>query len=105
MARRHRYRGRDCQSYRQGEGYQYGLAFRQAAEEILGAELARQLEALGGQLVWRIGKDEVSEDVVVRLGFASATPRFAHLPRLRSASDADLLSALEGGRVVIEWVD
>lgn len=67
--------------------------------------LPQELEALGGQLVWRIGKDEVGDDVIVRLGYASATPRFAHLPRLRSASDADLLSALEGGRVVIEWVD
>lgn len=68
-------------------------------------ELDRQLEALGGQLVWRIGKEEASEDVVVRLGFASATPRFAHLPRLRSAGDQELQAALEGGRVVIEWVD
>ncbi|MDV6374633.1 DUF3248 domain-containing protein [Deinococcus arenicola] len=67
--------------------------------------LPQELEALGGQLVWRIGKDEVSDDVIVRLGYASSTPRFAHLPRLRSASDADLLLAIDGGRVVIEWVD
>ncbi|MFD1731344.1 DUF3248 domain-containing protein [Deinococcus malanensis] len=43
--------------------------------------------------------------MIVRLGFASATPRFAHLPRLRSAGDQELQAALEGGRVVIEWVD
>ncbi len=67
--------------------------------------LGLDLEALGGQLVWRIGKDEVSDEVVVRLGYASATPRFAHLPRLRSAGDAELRSALDEGRVVIEWVD
>ncbi|OLV16637.1 DUF3248 domain-containing protein [Deinococcus marmoris] len=67
--------------------------------------LPQELEALGGQLVWRIGKDEVSDDVIVRLGYASATPRFAHLPRLRSANDADLLLAVNEGRVVIEWVD
>jgi hypothetical protein len=71
------------------------------AEERLGLDL----ETLGGQLVWRIGKDEVSDEVVVRLGYASATPRFAHLPRLRSAGDAELRSALDEGRVVIEWVD
>ncbi|ACO46977.1 DUF3248 domain-containing protein [Deinococcus deserti] len=76
-----------------------------ANEQALPPDLSRQLEALGGQLVWRIGKDEVSEDVIVRLGFASATPRFAHLPRLRSAGDQELQAALEGGRVVIEWVD
>lgn len=68
-------------------------------------DLMRQLEALGSQLVWRIGKDEVSEQVVVRLGFASATPRFSFLPKLRSANDAELQEAVEAGSVVIEWVD
>lgn len=68
-------------------------------------QLMRQLEALGGQLVWRIGKDEVSEQVVVRLGYASATPRFSFLPRLRSASDSELQEAVAEKRVVIEWVD
>lgn len=68
-------------------------------------DLTAQLEALGGQLVWRIGKDDASDEVVVRLGYASATPRFAHLPRLRSASDDDLSAALSQGSVVIEWVD
>jgi Protein of unknown function (DUF3248) len=63
------------------------------------------VEALGGQLVWRIGKDDLSDDVVVRLGYASATPRFAHLPRLRSASDQELQAALEAGQINIEWVD
>lgn len=76
-----------------------------AAAPPLGADLVRQLEALGAQLVWRIGKDELSDEVVVRLGFASATPRFAHLSRLRSAGDAELQAALAEQRVVIEWVD
>ena len=69
-----------------------------------GAE-ALGVETLGGQLVWRIGKDDLSDDVVVRLGYASATPRFAHLPRLRSASDQELQAALEAGQINIEWVD
>jgi len=64
-----------------------------------------QLETLGGHLVWRVGKHEASDDVVVRLGYASATPRFAYLPRLRSATDAELQEALEAGSIVIEWVD
>jgi len=55
--------------------------------------------------VWRIGKDDASDDVIVRLGFASATPRFAHLPRLRSATDQELQAALESGHISIEWVD
>lgn len=71
----------------------------------LPAELAAHLETLGGHLVWRIGKDEVNDHVVVRVGYASATPRFAHLPKLRSAGDPELQEALSEGRVVIEWVD
>ncbi|MGI8748567.1 MAG: DUF3248 domain-containing protein [Deinococcus sp.] len=63
------------------------------------------LEALGGQLVWRVGKDDHSDEVVVRLGYASATPRFAGLPRLRSASDQELQAALDSGQISIEWVD
>lgn len=74
-------------------------------EPALPSELTQQLETLGGQLVWRIGKDELSDNVVVRLGFASSTPRFSHLPRLRSAGDDELKEALDTGRVVIEWVD
>lgn len=34
-----------AQSYKQGAAYQYGLALRQAAEEVLGSELADQLIA------------------------------------------------------------
>ncbi|AFZ66629.1 DUF3248 domain-containing protein [Deinococcus peraridilitoris] len=67
--------------------------------------LSDQLEQLGGHLVWRVGKHEASDDVVVRLGYASSTPRFAHLPRLRSASDSELQDALERGAIMIEWVD
>ena len=75
-----------------------------ASLDALGIE-ALGIETLGGQLVWRIGKDDLSDDVVVRLGYASATPRFAHLPRLRSASDQELQAALEAGQINIEWVD
>lgn len=68
-------------------------------------DLVEQLEHLGGHLVWRVGKHEAGDDIVVRLGYASATPHFAHLPRLRTASDAELQDALASGRIVIEWVD
>lgn len=69
------------------------------------SELTQQLEGLGAHLVWRIGKAEGQEGVVVRLGYATATPRFAHLPRLRSASDHELQEALASGAVQVEWVD
>ncbi|PYE48703.1 DUF3248 domain-containing protein [Deinococcus yavapaiensis] len=67
-------------------------------------DLAEQLESLGGHLVWRLGKHEGRDEVVVRVGFASATPRFAHLPKLHSASEAELKDALASGTIVIEWV-
>ncbi len=66
---------------------------------------SEQLEHLGGSLVWRMGKAEGQEGVVVRLGYAGATPRFAHLPKLRSASDTELQEALLQGTVTVEWVD
>ncbi len=81
------------------------LEHSQAVSQLLSPEMTQQLEALGGQLVWRIGKDEGSEDLIVRVGFASATPRFAYLSRLRSANDTDLQVALSEQRIVIEWVD
>ena len=68
-------------------------------------DLAEQLDSLGGHLVWRVGKHELGEEIVVRLGYASRAPRFAHLPRLRSASDAEVQAALAGGQIVIEWVE
>ncbi|NMT62386.1 beta-N-acetylglucosaminidase domain-containing protein [Marinobacter orientalis] len=34
-----------AQSYQQGPGYQYGQAFRRAAEEVVGKDLARQITA------------------------------------------------------------
>lgn len=83
----------------------YNDSMTDAPDPPLPADLTRHLESLGGQLVWRMGKDDVSDEIVVRLGFASATPRFAHLPRLRSANDTELQDAMQAGRVVIEWVD
>lgn len=67
-------------------------------------ELAAQLEQLGGQLVWRIGRAD-GGGVVVRLGLASSTPRFAERPRLRSLGDDELREALESGGYTVEWVE
>ncbi|MFC6591360.1 DUF3248 domain-containing protein [Deinococcus lacus] len=71
----------------------------------LPAALAEQLEQLGHHLVWRIGKEEGEEAIVVRVGLAGATPRFAHLPRLRSASDPEIQAALQAGLLRIDWID
>jgi Protein of unknown function (DUF3248) len=63
------------------------------------------LEGLSNQLVWKIGKEEGSERVVVRVGYASATPSFRELPRLRSATDTEMAEAARNGDLVVEWIE
>ncbi|ETN87490.1 hypothetical protein TNMX_11935, partial [Thermus sp. NMX2.A1] len=63
------------------------------------------LEALGQHLVWRIGRAEEEEVLVVRVGLASATPRFRELPRLLNIPDAEVARLAKEGRVRVEWVE
>lgn len=63
------------------------------------------LEGLSNQLVWKMGKEEGSERVVVRVGYASATGSFAELPRLRSATDAEFSDAAKHNELVVEWIE
>lgn len=62
------------------------------------------VEALGSQLVWRVGRVTDDGPVTVRVGFATAAPLFAELPRLRNASDAEVAEALEADELRVEWV-
>jgi hypothetical protein len=64
-----------------------------------------QLEGLGNQLVWKIGKDENSEQVVVRVGYASATGSFRDLPKLRGATDTEIADAAKNGELIVEWIE
>jgi len=63
------------------------------------------LEALGQHLVWRIGRAEEEEMLVVRVGLASATPRFRELPRLLNSPDLEVARLAQEGRVRVEWVE
>jgi len=63
------------------------------------------LEALGQHLVWRIGRAEEEEVLVVRVGLASTTPRFKELPRLVNIPDAEIGRLAREGRVRVEWVE
>jgi hypothetical protein len=63
------------------------------------------LEALAGQLVWKIGQDEHSQRIVVRLGYASATRSFSDLPKLQGVSDQQVLDALNNRQLVVEWIE
>ncbi|MFC6616622.1 DUF3248 domain-containing protein [Deinococcus radiophilus] len=64
-----------------------------------------QLDSLGQHLVWRIGRDDVTDEIVVRVGYASATGQFASRSRLRSVSDPELQEALQSGQLRLEWVE
>jgi hypothetical protein len=63
------------------------------------------LEGLSNQLVWKIGKEEGSERVVVRVGYASATGSFRELPKLRGATDTEVADAAKLGELVVEWIE
>ena len=74
--------------------------------EVLAAQglVPEQLDALASQLLWRIGRHGDEGPVTVRLGFADSAALFAELPRLKTASDAELEEAAQSGTLRVEWV-
>jgi hypothetical protein len=64
-----------------------------------------QLEGLGNQLVWKMGRDEITERIVVRVGYASATGSFRDLPKLRGATDTEIADAAKSGELIVEWIE
>ncbi len=85
----------------------FGLELDAASPETAPATVIPReyLEGLGNQLVWKIGKDENSEQIVVRVGYASATGSFRDLPKLRSAADTEIAEAAKSGELVVEWIE
>jgi hypothetical protein len=65
---------------------------------------AAQLEDLAGQLLWRIGRVSDEGPVTVRVGLASSVGLFQDLPRLRTASDSEIESAVRESALRVEWV-
>jgi hypothetical protein len=63
-----------------------------------------KVESLASQLLWRVGRISDEAPVTVRVGFASNASLFAELPRLRSASDAEIEAAIAEGSLRVEWV-
>jgi hypothetical protein len=63
------------------------------------------LERLGNHLVWRIGKAEGEEVLVVRVGLATATPEFSNLSRLRNVTDEEIEQLSKAGKLRVEWVN
>jgi len=65
---------------------------------------AETLDALASQLLWRVGRSGDDGPVTVRVGFAGSAALFAELPRLKSATDAELEAAAKEGSLRVEWV-
>lgn len=65
---------------------------------------AEQLEALASQLVWRIGRVSDEGPVTIRVGLATSAHQFVDLPRLRTASDLEIETAVRDGELRVEWV-
>jgi hypothetical protein len=62
------------------------------------------LDELAGNLLWRIGRVSDDSPVTVRVGLASSADLFQTLPRLRSASDAEVEAAINESTLAVEWV-
>jgi hypothetical protein len=62
------------------------------------------IDDLAGSLLWRIGRLSDDGPVTVRVGFATSAAAFGELPRLRNASDEELVAAVESDQLRVEWV-
>lgn len=62
------------------------------------------LDELASNLLWRIGRASEDGPVTVRVGLASSAPLFNELPRLRSATDAEVEAAVRESSLRVEWV-
>lgn len=79
----------------------------QAALEVHGLS-EETVSTLASSLIWRLGRsvEHGGDDgpVTVRVGFARSAARFAELPRLKAASDAEVETAAKEGSLRVEWV-
>jgi hypothetical protein len=62
------------------------------------------IDDLAGSLLWRIGRLSDDAPVTVRVGFATSAGAFGELPRLRNATDEELVAAVESDQLRVEWV-
>ena len=67
--------------------------------------LSASIEALSSNLVWKMGKEEGTEKVIVRMGYATNTSSFKELPKLRGATDTEIADAAKKGELTVEWID
>jgi len=65
---------------------------------------AEVIDDLAGSLLWRIGRLADDGPVTVRVGFATSAAAFGELPRLRNATDEELVFAVESDELRVEWI-
>jgi len=81
------------------------LVARRLRDVLLDRGLAAEaIDDLAGSLLWRIGRLADDAPVTVRVGFATSATAFGELPRLRNATDEELVAAIESGELRVEWV-
>ena len=90
-------------------GYASAMTDALVAHRLRDVLLERGLESeaindLAGSLLWRIGRLSDDAPVTVRVGFATSAAAFGELPRLRNATDEELVHAIEEGQLRVEWV-
>ena len=64
----------------------------------------KTLTGLAANLVWRVGRAADDAPVTVRVGLATNVGLFSELPKLRSASEAEIQEAIAEDNVRVEWV-
>lgn len=62
------------------------------------------LDDLATSLLWRIGRAPDDGPITVRVGFATSASLFGELPRLRNATEEELVAAVDADEVHVEWV-
>ncbi len=65
---------------------------------------SQQLENLAGSLVWRVGRLTEEAPLTIRIGLASSVSLFNELPKLRTATDAEVEAAMKGKEFRVEWI-
>jgi hypothetical protein len=63
-----------------------------------------QLEHLAGSLVWRVGRLTEEAPLTIRIGLASSASLFNELPKLRTATDAEIEAAMKVKDFRVEWI-
>ena len=66
--------------------------------------MQEQLDNLASSLVWRVGRLTEEAPLTIRIGLASSASLFNELPKLRTATDAEIEAAMKVKDFRVEWI-